>query len=74
VVIVDLLVAADGDWSGVAIQPVASAGVILLEQTITQRRSTVDLAHLATLRRLARAFPHAKSSNAVVQPDRDPAI
>ena len=49
-------------------------GVIQLEQKIDQRRSTIDVAHLATLGRLARAFPHAKSSKAVVQPDRDPAI
>ena len=48
--------------------------VIQLEQAIDQRRSTIDIAHLATLGRLARAFPHAKSSKAVVQPDRDPAI
>jgi len=38
VAIVDLLVAADGDWSGVAIQSVASAGVILPLWITTGRR------------------------------------
>lgn len=49
-------------------------GVIQLEQAIDQRRSTIDVAHLATLGRLARAFPDAKSTKAVVQSDRDAAV
>jgi uncharacterized membrane protein len=39
-------------------------GVIHLEDTIGQRRSATDAAHLATLDRLVKAFPHAKSSKA----------
>lgn len=37
-------------------------GVIQLEQTIEERRSTGDFARLATLGRLMKAFPNAKSS------------
>jgi len=42
-------------------------GVSQLEETIGRRRSTADLAHSATVGRLVKAFPHARSSKAAVR-------
>lgn len=42
-------------------------GITQLEQTIDERRATADFARLATLGRLMKAFPHAKSSSTGTQ-------